>query len=214
MLKLYSYFRSSASYRVRIALHWKRLEFTYLPVHLIKEGGQQNQEDYRIINPLGHVPALDHCGFLIAESVAIVDYLDRIFPERPLFPSVPQDRALVLQIMEIINSGVQPLQNLKVNRFLEQELKQDKSVVERWNRHWIERGLMSLERLLERTAGRFCLGEEVTAADAFLIPQCFSSRRFGVEIERFPLIARLEKEALKLDAFQKAHPEKQPDYTP
>lgn len=212
MLKLYSYFRSSASYRVRIALHWKGLDFTYVPVHLVKDGGQQNQDEFRRVNPMGHVPALDHNGFLVAETVAIVDYLDRVFPQRPLFPSSPRDRALVLQMVEMINSGVQPLQNLKVNQFLEKEFKHDKSDVERWNKHWIEKGLTSLERFLEKTAGTHCLGGEITAADAFLIPQCFSSRRFGVMIEQFPVIARLEQQALKLEAFQKAHPEKQPDY--
>jgi maleylacetoacetate isomerase len=214
MLKLYSYFRSSASYRVRIALHWKGLEFTYLPIHLLKEGGQQNLEEYRLVNPMGHVPALDHNGFLVGESVAIVDYLDRVFPQRPLFPTSPRERAQVLQLVEILNSGIQPLQNLKVNQFLEKEFQHSKADVERWNQHWIEKGLTSLERLLEKTAGTHCLGDEITAADCFLIPQCFSSRRFGVKIEQFPVMARLEKEALKLEAFQKAHPERQPDYAP
>src|ERR1044072_8798994 len=106
MLKLYSYYRSSASYRVRIAMHWKQLAFEYVPVHLLKDGGQQRQEEYRKINPMGHVPALDDGGFLVAESMAIIQYLDDIHPERRLFPAVPRERATVTQICELLNSGI------------------------------------------------------------------------------------------------------------
>src|SRR6185312_13094333 len=112
MLKLYSYFRSSASYRVRIALHWKALKFEYIPIHLVKDGGEQLKAEYRKINPMAHVPALDHDGFLVAESMAIIQYLDEVFPSAKLFPSLPEDRARVMQICEIVNSGIQPLQNL------------------------------------------------------------------------------------------------------
>jgi maleylacetoacetate isomerase len=209
MLKLYSYFRSSASYRARIALHWKGLPFEYLPVHLVKDGGQQLRPEYRAINPMGHVPALDHDGFLVAETMAILQYLDDIFPGKQLFPSDPREKALTIQICEIVNSGIQPLQNLKVTKMLDASA--GKAISADFTKHWISNGMANLEKLLERTAGSFCVGDEVTAGDCFLIPQCFSSRRFGVAIEDYPHIARVEANAVKLEAFQKAHPEKQPD---
>ncbi len=211
MLKLYSYFRSSASYRVRIALHHKGLPFEYLPVHLLKDGGQQHHEAYRRLNPMGHVPTLVHDDFVLAESVAIFDYLDRAFPVKPLFPQMPRERAMVLQIVEMVNSGIQPLQNIKVTQALENKFGMATSDADRWTRHWIQSGLENLEKLLERTAGNYCFGAEVTAADCFLIPQCFSSRRFGVDTTQFPIISRIEKNALALPAFIQAHPEKQPD---
>jgi len=209
MLKLYSYFRSSASYRVRIALHWKELPFEYLPVHLV--GGKQNSAEFRRVNPMGHVPALDHDGFLLAESVAIIDYLDRVFPLKPLFPLEARDRAVVLQICELLNSGIQPLQNLKVHKELETAYGFSKDDVSRWTKHWIQSGFANLERLLEKTAGSYCFGGEVTAAECFLIPQCFAARRFGVAIEDYPVIARIEAAAVRLSAFESAHPSRQPD---
>lgn len=212
MLKLYSYFRSSASYRVRIALHWKELPFEYIPVHLVKDGGQQNRPEYRKINPMGHVPALDDGGFLVAESMAIVQYLDAIHPNKPLFPKDPKACAMVTQICEIVNSGIQPLQNLKVTKTLEKDFGLDEATSKRWTKLWIESGLANLEQVLKKTAGQFCVGDQVSAADAFLIPQCFSSRRFGVRVDDYPTIARIEAAANELVPFQKAHPEKQPDF--
>jgi maleylacetoacetate isomerase len=214
MLKLYSYFRSSASYRVRIGLHWKGLNFEYIPVHLVKDGGQQLKAEYRKINPMGHVPAIDHEGFLVGESMAILQYLDDVFPAKPLFPKTSRERALVLQICEIINSGIQPLQNLKVQKWLEGEHHLSKSESDRFVRHWMEDGLANLERLLERTAGSHCLGGQITAAECFLVPQCFSVRRFGVNLDNFPNISYVNANAVALDAFKKAHPENQPDYQP
>jgi maleylacetoacetate isomerase len=213
MLKLYSYFRSSASYRVRIALHLKNLSFEYVPVHLVRDGGQQNQADYRRINPMGHVPALDHDGFLVAESVAIIQYLDDQFPATPrLFPKDARARARVLQICEILNSGIQPLQNLKVTRALENEFGLDKKGCDRWVEKWIKAGFASLEAVLKSSAGAYSHGDEVSAADCFVVPQCFSARRFGVRVEDYPTIAAVEASAQKLEAVRKAHPERQPDF--
>ncbi len=213
MLKLYSYFRSSASYRVRIAMHFKELKFEYIPVHLVKDGGQQNSVEFRRVNPMGHVPALDHDGFLVAESMAIIQYLDDLYPERRLFPASPRDKAAVIQVCEILNSGIQPLQNLKVIKELETGFGLTKPDTERFVKHWILDGLTNLERVLEKTAGSFCFGGSVTAADCFLIPQCFASRRFGIDVETFfPTISRVNTNALKLEAFAKAHPEKQVDF--
>ena len=212
MLKLYSYFRSSASYRVRIALHWKRLKFEYLPVHLVKDGGQQNLPEFRRINPMGHVPALDHDGFLLSESMAIIQYLDDVFPQHSLLPVNPRDKAQVLQLCEMVNSGIQPLQNMKVQKLLEQGFQLSKADSDAFVRHWIQDGCAKLEKVLEGTAGTYCFGGEVTAADAFVIPQCFAARRFGVGIEQFANLARILENAGKVEAFQKAHPERQPDF--
>lgn len=212
MLKLYCYFRSSASYRVRIALHWKELPFEYIPVHLVRNGGEQHSAEFRRINPMGHVPALDHDGFLVTESVAIIDYLDSVSPTRRMFPADPRTRATVLQICELLNSGIQPLQNLKVHKELETKYGLSKDQVVAWTHHWITAGFESLERNLEKTAGTFCVGNDVTAAECFLIPQCFAARRFGVRIEDYPLIERIEAAAIKLAAFERAHPSVQPDF--
>ena len=212
MLKLYCYFRSSASYRVRIALHWKELPFEYIPVHLVRNGGEQHSAEFRRINPMGHVPALDHDGFLVTESVAIIDYLDSVSPTRRMFPADPRKRATVLQICELLNSGIQPLQNLKVHKELETKYGLSKDQVVAWTHHWITAGFESLERTLEKTAGTFCVGNDVTAAECFLIPQCFAARRFGVRIEDYPLIERIEAAAIKLAAFKRAHPSVQPDF--
>ena len=212
-LKLYSYFRSSASYRVRIALYAKNLPFEYIPVHLVKDGGEQNQPNFLKINPMAHVPALDHNGFIISESVAIIDYLDQVFPQIPLFPKSPKERAQVFRVVEVLNSGIQPLQNLKVLSYLERELKLTSAQKDEWCRNWISKGMAALESILAKTSERYCFGSTITAADAFLIPQCFASRRFGVKIDSFPTIMKIEKACLELPAFQKAHPEKQPDYS-
>ncbi len=211
MVKLYNYFRSSASYRVRIALNWKELPYEYIPIHLVRDGGKQDSEEFRRFNPMGHVPVLEHDGFVISESVAILDYLDTLAPSKRLFPADPRARATVLQICELINSGIQPLQNLKVLKELKTVHGFDEDRVQAWTRRWINSGLESLEKVLARTAGTYCFGGELTAADCFVIPQCFASRRFGVKTEDFPIIARIEKACLALPAFEKAHPAKQPD---
>lgn len=214
MLKLYSYFRSSASYRVRIGLNLKGLKYEYIPVHLAKDGGEQNKAAYRAVNPMGHVPALEHDGNLILESMAILDYLDAVYPTVRLFPSTPLERAKVVQLCEVINSGIQPLQNLKVLRELEASFGQSKADTERWLRHWITDGFKNLEQMLSKTAGTYSYGGQVTAVDLFLVPQCFAAKRFNVVLENFPHIHRVNDNCLKLEAFQKAHPEKQPDFAP
>lgn len=210
MLKLYSYFRSSASYRARIALHLKDLPFEYLPIHLVK--GEQKSAKFIEINPMKHVPALVDGDFLVAETVAIFQYLDDMFPQKPLFPKTPREKALVMQICEIVNSGIQPLQNLKVTKMLEAQYGFSKEQGDGFVRHWISEGFAGLEALLERTAGTYAFGGSVTAADAFIVPQCFAARRFNIDLEKFPCIARVNANAVQLEAFKKAHPEKQPDY--
>lgn len=211
-MKLYNYFRSSASYRVRIALHWKNIPFEYIPIHLVKDGGRQRSEEFRRINPMAHVPALDHDGFVVAESMAILQYLDDLHPENRLIPTDPRGKARVLQLCEIVNSGIQPLQNLKVQKLLESEYHLSKPDSDRFVKHWIQDGFTNLERLLSTTAGEYSYGNLFTAADCFVVPQCLTAKRFGVEVTNFPILARVNANALKLEAVQKSLPEKQPDY--
>lgn len=213
MLKLYSYFRSSAAYRVRIALNFKGLAHEYEGVHLLHDGGRQRTPDFRAINPTAQVPAIDHDGFRLGESVAILQYLDQISPAPPLWPTPPRDRARVTQICELVNAGIQPLVNLKVTRQLI-ELGLTKDHVDRWTRHWLEDGLMNLNTLLRGTAGRYAFGDQITAADCFIVPQCFSARRMGLAIEAFDVLARVDAAARALEPFVRAEPARQPDHEP
>lgn len=211
-LKLYNYFRSSASYRVRIALHWKGLEFEYVPVHLVKNGGEQTSVDYRKLNPMAHVPTLVHGDYALPESMAILLYLERLYPQKPLFPKDEKAYGRTIQLCEIVNSGIQPYQNLKVTNDFEKAMGWSKDQSQEWARKWVVPGLKNLETVLEKSAGQHAVGDEVTAADAFIIPQLFSSRRFKVDTTQFPILTRIEKNVLELEPFKKAHPEAQMDY--
>ena len=161
---------------------------------------------------MGHVPALEHNGFVLAESMAIVDYLDRVFPEKPLFPADARLRARVVQVCEVVNSGIQPYQNLKLLQWFEKNEGWAPSKREEFVRHWVTNGLENLERILAACAGTHAVGGEVTAADAFIIPQLFSVRRFKIDVAKYPILSRIEIAALSLDPFKKAHPEAQPDF--
>jgi maleylacetoacetate isomerase/maleylpyruvate isomerase len=212
-LKLYNYFRSSASYRVRIALHLKNLEFEYLPIHLVNNGGEHHKADYKKINPAGEVPALIHAGQIITQSVAIIEYLDEEFPSPNLFPHEPSDRARVRQIVEHINC-LQPLQNLQVLQHLESEFGLNQEGKEKWVSKWLSRVFMALEEITQHTAGLYCVGDQITAADLFLIPQIFAGERFKVDITPYRNLARINLSCLNHDAFKKAHPMRQIDTPP
>lgn len=211
-VQLYSYFRSSASFRVRIALHLKKIAFDYIPVHLLKNGGEQLKPEYRALNPSGHVPCLVHNDFALGESMAILNYLDHHWPQPVLFPQDPQDRARVIQLCEMINSGIQPLQNLKVLNELEKRFGLDQSQRNEWVVHWIQKGFEGFEQLLQKTAGQFCFGDNVTAADLYLVPQMVAAQRFKVDLNPFPNIRRIDAECNRLEAFKKAAPSAQPDF--
>lgn len=217
MLRLYSYYRSSCSYRVRIALGLKGLPYEYVPVHLVAEGGQQYKESYLSRNPVGEVPTLevlDETGKLIAtvsQSVAILEYLEEVFPQPALLPKTPEARAKVRQIVEIINSSIQPIQNLKVMNRLQAQFHVEKSATVEWCRHWIERGFQGLEKILQQTAGQHAFGDQVTLADAAIVPQEYNARRFQIDMGTYPMIQRVCAQANALTAFQQAAPEKQPD---
>lgn len=208
-LILYNYFRSSTSYRVRIALHLKNLEYEYRPVHLLK--AEQHSAEYRALNPVGGVPTLVHDGRAIAQSLAILEYLDDVFGGPKLYPADPYERARVRQFCETVNSDMHPLGNLKVLQELEKRHGYDQAAKEKWIGHWMGLGFAALEKILGETAGDFCFGNSVTAADLCLIPMMFSARRFNVDLGPFPIARRIDERATKIPAFEKAHPMRQPD---
>lgn len=217
MLRLYSYFRSSCSYRVRIALGLKGLRYDYVPVHLVTDGGQQYKEEYLSRNPVGEVPTLemlDVSGQVVAtvsQSVAILEYLEEVFPQPALLPKEPAARAKVRQMVEIVNSSIQPIQNLKVMNRLQSQFQVERPAVLDWCRHWVERGFQGMEKILQKTAGRHAFGDQVTLADVLLVPQEYNARRFQIDMNAFPIIQRICAEANTLPAFQQAVPERQPD---
>lgn len=211
MIKLYSYYRSSSSYRVRIALNLKNLDYDIVPVNLIKEGGEQFSTDFKKINPAAKIPVLNHDGTIIAQSVAIIEYLDETFPEIPLYPKDTAQKARARQLCEIINSDIQPLQNLSVLKKLVAEYSVSEEQRDDWIRHWITLGFQSFESLIAKTAKRFCLGDTPSAVDCYLIPQIYNALRYHMDLSQFPHIDRVHREAEKLEAFVAAHPDNQPD---
>jgi maleylacetoacetate isomerase len=214
MLQLYSYFRSSASYRVRIALNLKGLPFEYMPVHLLKDGGQQRTTDYQRINPAELVPALVDDGQAIGQSLAIMEYLDETRPELPaLLPRDALGRARVRALAQSIACEIHPLNNLRVLQYLERDLKLDEATKATWYRHWITVGFTAVEAMLANNphTGTFCHGDTPGMSDCCLIPQIANSRRFDTPLDAFPTIRRIEAACLALDAFAKAAPQVQPD---
>lgn len=209
-LVLYSYFRSSTSYRVRIALHWKGLEFEYRPVHLLNNGGEQFKDEYRAVNPAAEVPSLLHNGKTIAQSMAILEYLEEVFPSQPLLPKTHELKAKIRQFCENINC-THPLQNLKTLAYLQKILAISDEQKQQWLSEWIGRGLQVAEKLATSHKGQYAMSDEVTLADVFLVPQIFSAQRFNVETKAFPKLLEINERCLSLPAFKKAHPFRQPD---
>jgi len=209
---LYSYWRSSSAYRVRIALNLKQLEYRQKIIHLVREGGEQNKPEYRLINPLGLVPALVHEGRTIVQSMAICEYLEETFPAHPLLPQSTADRARVRTIAQSICSEIQPFNNLGVINYLKQKMHQDESAVARWYAHWIARGFSAVEIWLSGPeSGRFCHGDTPTLADCYLVPQVYNAERFSCDLDPYPNICRIVAQCRSLPAFDRAAPENQPD---
>ena len=213
-LALHGYFRSSASWRVRIALAWKQLPYTYVPVSLLKDGGEHLSDAYRAINPLQAVPTLMVDGRPLSESLAIIEFLEETCPEPALLPREPFARAQARRIAEAINAGMQPLQNLRVLRKLDQDWQVGDEGKKAWAAHFNLVGLRALERLVQGSAGRYCVGDTVTVADLCLVPQLYGARRFGVDVAAFPTLLRIEAALMELPAFAEAVPAKQPDCPP
>ncbi len=207
-LKLYSYFRSSTSYRARIGLNLKQANYEYFPVNLMGAGdGEQYSEEYKKINPNSGVPSLIHNGKVISQSLAILEYLDETFPNIcPFFPKDSYQRAKVRQISEIINADTHPLQNVRVSKYLVKHFNASEEQKANFTRHWITLGLNGLEKVLSETSGRYCVGDQLSMADIVLVPQLFSARRFGVDLGAYPLMLKIEEQCLKWPEIQKAHP--------
>lgn len=212
-LTLYNYFRSSASYRVRIALNLKGLDYTYAPVHLTRNGGEQFSDSYRRLNPHVLVPVLKDEENSVTQSVAIMEYLDEIYPQPPLLPADPANRAHVRSLAMAVACEIHPLNNLRVLKYLSGELGLKDETKIGWVHHWINLGFEGLERELaaSRERGRFCFGDTPTMADCCLIPQMFNARRFKVDLAPYPTLRAIEEACENLDAFQAARPENQPD---
>ncbi|SAL25541.1 maleylacetoacetate isomerase [Caballeronia choica] len=212
-MKLYSYFRSSAAYRVRIALNLKGLDYEYAPVHLLRDGGQQLKPEYRALNPDGIVPTLVDGDEVLNQSLAIIEYLEETHPEPPLLPRAPTDRAFVRAIALQVACEIHPLDNLRVLKYLKHQVKTPEDVKDAWYAHWVEMGFTSLEKRLagDPRVGALCFGDTPTVADLCLVPQVFNARRFKIDMSRFPTLERIADHADQIDAFQRAAPAQQPD---
>jgi maleylpyruvate isomerase len=212
-MKLYTFFRSSASYRVRIALNLKGLTYEQIPVHLRRAGGEQFAVSYKAINPQGLVPTLDDGGQILNQSLAIIEYLEERYPKPPLLPTDSADRARVRSMALIIACEIHPIQNLRVLVHLKNNLRQSEDDLNRWARHWIDLGLSALEQMTTSTPkrGKFCFGDTPTLADICLVPQLANARRFGCDLSAYPTLLQVETACNALPAFANAAPEKQPD---
>lgn len=212
LITLRGYWRSSATWRVRIALYHKSIPFNYVPIHLVKDGGEQHSAEQIKRNPLAQVPTLElEDGSILTQSLAIIDYLESLSPLPSVYPTQALDRARALQYAEIINSGIQPLQNLSLLLRV-QSLGADKL---EWGKEYIAKGLNAIESdLATRTPSKYLVGEQLSIADFCLIPQLYNARRFKVDLEDFPRLCQVEAQCEKLSAFKRAHPDAQQDAQP
>ncbi len=212
-LTLYTFWRSSAAYRVRIALNLKGLKAEHISVHLARGGGEQFLPDYQTVNPHALVPSLRDGDVTLSQSLAIIEYLNETHPEPPLVPGDAKSRARIRQIAQSIACDIHPLANLRVPKYLVEVMGMDKSVRAEWTKHWIEIGFAGLEAQLsnEKNTGQFCHGDEPTMADLCLVPQIYNARRFEVDLSAYPTLAQIDETANKLKAFQDAAPEAQAD---
>ncbi|HEX5488344.1 MAG TPA: maleylacetoacetate isomerase [Rhodanobacteraceae bacterium] len=211
---LYSYWRSSAAYRVRIALNLKGMDYAIAPVHLMREGGEQHHDDYRAINPQQLIPTLVDGDNVIRESLAIIEYLEDAYPgTRPLLPRAALGCARVRALAQMVVCDIHPLGNLRVLQYLTHELGVDDERKLAWSRHWIEVGFEAIEAVLAGSGhtGKFCEGDAPTLADCCLVPQVYNARRFEVSLSPYPTIERIDAACRKHDAFARAVPEAQAD---
>jgi len=209
-MKLYSYFRSSAAYRVRIALNLKGIAYETAPIHLVKDGGHNRRPEYRAVNPQMRVPALvTSSGEVLIQSLAIIDYLDETHPNPPLLPKDPIARARARSLAEIVACDIHPLNNTSPLRYLKRVMHQEQSAIDAWYHHWVTEGFDALEALVG--PGPYCCGSDVTIADICLVPQVYNARRLKVPLDKFPKIVAIDAACLALPAFDRARPENQPD---
>ena len=209
-MKLYSYFRSSAAFRARIALNFKGIGYETISVHLVKDGGHNRRPEYRAVNAQMRVPALvTPNGDVLIQSLAIIEYLDETHPDPPLLPKDPVARAHCRALAEIVACDIHPLNNTSPLRYLKREMHQEQSAIDAWYHHWVIEGFEAYETLAQGTP--YSCGAQVTVADLFLIPQVANARRLKVPLDKFPKIVAIEAACLELPAFDRARPENQPD---
>jgi maleylacetoacetate isomerase len=209
-VKLYTYFRSSAAYRARIALNLKGLTYDQVSIHLTRDGGKQSSTEYRSINPQMRVPALEVSdGKVLLQSAAIIEYLNEVYPEPPFLPAEPIARAHVRAVAQIIACDIHPLNNVAPLNYLRNQFKQDQAAVNAWYAHWVVAGFDAIEALI--APGPYSFGANVSLADIFLVPQVFNAQRFKVPLDRYPKILAAHAACEKLHAFAQARPENQPD---
>lgn len=203
----YEYWRSSAAYRVRIALNLKGVDYESRPVNLLES--EQRSDEYRALNPLGLVPMLEIDGHRLTQSLAIINYLDLRYPNVPLIPASAADRAHVVAMSLTVACDIHPLNNLRVLKYLKNELGRSQEEVDAWYAHWIKEGLPALETMAAPQAGKFLFGDAPTGADVCLIPQLYNARRYNVPLDAYPTLLRAEENANKLEPFAAAHPDRQ-----
>jgi maleylacetoacetate isomerase len=211
-MKLYSYFRSSAAFRVRIALNLKKLDYETAAIHLRRN--DQSRPDYRSVNPQALVPTLQDGERILIQSLAIIEYLDETHPEPPLLPKEPAGRARVRALADIVACDIHPINNLRVLRYLTHQLGHDEAAIASWYNHWIAAGFEALEPLLAKDArtGAFCHGDAPGLADIALVPQVVNAERYRLDLTPYPTVARIYENCMKLEPFTAAHPSRQPDY--
>ncbi|MEF9997101.1 MAG: maleylacetoacetate isomerase [Burkholderiaceae bacterium] len=211
MLKLHSYFRSSASFRVRIALNFKGLDYQTWPTHLLRGGGEQLGPAFRALNPAALVPVLEDGGRVLTQSIAIIEYLEELHPEPALLPRDPWARAQVRALALAVACEIHPLNNLRVLQYLGREMNASDEQKRAWARHWIETGFAQLDAMLAPVAGRYAVGDAISLADVLLVPQVFNARRFDCRLDTVPRVMRVFDACMALPAFIAAQPARQPD---
>ncbi|GHE41057.1 maleylacetoacetate isomerase [Vulcaniibacterium thermophilum] len=215
-LRLYSYWRSSAAYRVRIGLNLKGLAYELVPVHLLRDGGEQRKPEYLRTNPQGLVPVLMHGQRPLRQSLSILEYLDEVWPEPALMPASARERQRVRALAQLVACDIHPLNNLRVLQYFDRTWGVPQPERDEWVKHWIREGFAAFEALVadNPATGAFCQGDSPTLADCCLIPQMYNARRFGLDLSPYPTLLRIEQACLALPAFDLARPENQPDCPP
>ena len=212
-MQLYSFYRSSATYRVRIALNLKEVPYQLLPVHLVRDEGEHRRPELRALNPQGFVPTLVDGARVFTQSLAIIEYLDELYPDPPLLPGSARDRARIRGLAQIIACDIHPLSNIRVVDYLHEVLGAEEAERMAWHRRWITEGLEALESMLadNPATGEFCHGDDPTLADICLVPQVYNAQRYQCDLSAFPIIGCITRRCLGIEAFARAAPERQPD---